>query len=148
MTESQQQEMDFLNDKDLDTFPEETNSTSNRLSQAKSSRRIPAEEAALSDGKPTKEDQLRAHHAHQYAKIYKKPSHIGCTTHLFCQRETMLEEVKPFENYPLPGVERWLDPKDKNKRAPAREKEVHRMFEDFLKKDFYYRNINEKKKLL
>ena len=59
----------------------------------------------------------------------------------------MQEELQPQEKYPLPGIERWLDPKDKGKRQ-SKEREVQKHFNEYLKKDFYYRNITEKKKML
>jgi hypothetical protein len=59
----------------------------------------------------------------------------------------LTEEIMPIENYPLPGLfERFTyDPLLKDRlEKEGKEKEVN----EYLKKDFYYRNITEKKKLL
>jgi hypothetical protein len=61
----------------------------------------------------------------------------------------MKVEVYPSEDYPLPGFSNWCEAKDRGgKRMSAKEKTQLKVFNDFLRKDFYFRNITQKKEAL
>lgn len=93
---------------------------------------------------PRNENEIKQY---MYDKIYKKPAHQHCRHHLFCEREQMVSTVHPQDKYPLPGRERWVQI-DKSKKMSLRDQEQLNQFHSYLKKDFYYRGIAQKKQLL
>lgn len=89
-----------------------------------------------------------------YHSVYQTAQLQSCNDHIFCDRENIEATYSPDELNPLPGPQRWNIKNQGTYNASAVIKgtkdisEWNEYYKEYLKKDFYYRNIVEKKKLL
>lgn len=84
--------------------------------------------------------------------IYTQAQLPVCKQHAFCEREHMQEEVQPEEDSTLPKQERWYitgSVFDKGSKISKEQKQDFiENYQAYIKKDFYQRNIVEKKRKL